>query len=116
MGHRLLHTLVVSSSLLLDACGSSAASSEPASSDEPSTGAENGGTASGGTAVATPAGEVAPTGDGTPIVLAACRGWPTTKGAHYEVDAQGVRYYCGDHVADASGVMSPSCCPEPATP
>lgn len=88
MSHRLFHTLVLSSAVLLEACGGSSATSESSSSSGTSSndtsGSEETSSDTSNTQVATLNAEM----QAAVRDARACEeGWPTTKGARYVSDA-----------------------------
>lgn len=107
MAHRLLHTLVFSSTLLLDGCGSAASSDTDA--DDGTAAAETGGGEARNDTTPEPAVEGSASG-----ALAYCEpGWPTTKGSSCSVDASGVTVCCSSYVPATGNV---ACCVQPQSP
>lgn len=114
MSHRLFHTLVLSSAVLLEACGGSSGTSEPTSSgtatNEDTSGSEQAATdTSNATQVAALDAEM----QAAVRDARACEnGWPTTKGARFTSDATNT-YACS-----SLGSQTLVCCvsgPAPTT-
>jgi hypothetical protein len=115
MTHRLLHTLVVSSTLLLDACGSAstASTASPSTASSTSSSSPSPSESGGGEAASASNEETAPAvaAEGSASgALALCEpGWPTTKGASCSVDASGITVCCSSFVPPAGA----HCCAQP---